>query len=50
MEKFSSETKIRIDNALFADDTTGLGIKKELDKEIDIVKEVMMKLEENNSD
>ena len=50
-EKFSSENKkIRVDNALFADDTTGLGVKKELDKGIETVKEVMMKLEEKNND
>ena len=50
-EKANSENKkARIDNQLFADDTTGLGRKREIDEGIMIVKQNMAKVEEKNND
>ena len=50
-EKYNSESKkARIDNQLFADDTTGLGRKKEIDEGIMIVKQNMAEVEEKNNE
>ena len=50
-EKPNSEAiKINIKSALFADDTTGVGRKKELDQGVEIMKEVMNKIEEKNNE
>ena len=50
-EKPNSEAKrIKIDKALFADDTTKVGKKKELDAGVRITKEVMERLEERNNE
>ena len=50
-KKVNSEAKkINIDNALFADDTTGVGKKKELGIGIKVTKDVMKRLEEKNNE
>ena len=50
-EKRNSEAKrIRIDKALFADDTTVAGKKKEMEGGLRTVKEVMARFEEKNND
>ena len=50
-EKFNSEAKrVKIDKGLFADDTTILGKKKELEEGVRITKEVMNAFEERNND
>ena len=50
-EKHNSEAKrIRLDKGLFADDTTILGRKKELEIGVRITKETMAKFEERNND
>ena len=50
-EKHNSEAKrIRIDKALFADDTTLAGKKKEIDQGVEEVKKVMNAFEERNND
>ena len=50
-EKANSEAKrVRIDKALFADDTTKIGHKKELEEGVKVTKEVMNKFEERNND
>ena len=50
-EKYNSEAKrVKIDNALFADDTTVVGKKKEVDEGIKVIKDVMKRLEEKNNE
>ena len=50
-EKHNSDKKRRnVDSALFADDTTGAGKKKELDTGIEIIKEEMSRIEEMNNE
>ena len=50
-EKKNSENKrIRIDNSLFADDTTIVGRAKELEQGLRVTKEVMAAFEEKNND
>ena len=50
-EKHNSEAKeVMIDKGLFADDTTKIGKKKELEQGVQITKEVMNSLEERNND
>ena len=50
-EKKNSENKrIRIDNSLFADDTTIVGRAKELEQGLAVTKEVMAAFEEKNND
>ena len=50
-EKPNSEAKrLKIDKALFADDTTKVGKKKELDIGVRVTKEVMARLEERNNE
>ena len=46
----SEASSVNIDKGLFADDTTKVGKKKELDQGIAITKEVMNSLEERNND
>ena len=50
-EKYNSEAKrIKIDKALFADDTTLAGNKKEIDQGVEETKKVMNAFEERNND
>ena len=50
-EKTNSEAvEVKIDKSLFADDTTILGNKKELDRGVEVTKEVMTRFEEKNND
>ena len=50
-EKPNSEAKrLKLDKALFADDTTKIGKKKELDIGVRVTKEVMARLEEGNNE
>ena len=50
-EKSNSETKkMKLDNALFADDTTIVGKRKEIDQGVEETKKIMNKLEERNND
>ena len=46
----SEAKRIRIDKGLFADDTTKIGKKRELEEGLRITKEVMNSLEERNND
>jgi hypothetical protein len=46
----SDAKKIKIDKALFADDTTKCGKKKELDEGVRVTKAIMLRLEEKNND
>ena len=50
-EKGSSETKeVKITSALFADDTTIVGTKGEINEGVERIKSVMNKWEERNND
>ena len=50
-EKPNSEAKrLKLDKALFADDTTKIGNKNELDIGVRVTKEVMARLEERNNE
>ena len=50
-EKFNSEAKrMKIDKELFADDTTVIGTKKEMETGLRVIKEVMEKFEEKNNE
>ena len=46
----SEAKRIKVDKGLFADDTTKVGKKKELDQGIQVTKDVMNSLEERNND
>ena len=48
--KNSEAKRVKIDKGLFADDTTKIGKKKELEEGLRITKEVMNSLEERNND
>ena len=50
-EKYNSEAKkIKIDSGLFADDTTIIGKKKEIDQGVDETKRIMSMFEERNNE
>ena len=50
-EKYNSEAlEVRVDMALFADDTTGLGYRAEMDGGMEEIKKVMGNFEEKNND
>ena len=50
-EKYNSETKkMKLDDALFADDTTLVGKRREIDAGVEETKKIMNKLEERNND
>jgi hypothetical protein len=50
-ERFNSEAKkLRVDKELFADDTTVIGHKKEMETGLRVMKEVMERFEEKNNE
>ena len=49
-KKNSEAVEIKVDNALFADDTTLAGKRKEMENGVRIVKEAMLRFEERNNE